>query len=215
MRRAVNRLSAGSVPLPLMDASSVAVANAKVSIATAAALVGVPARAGKSKTYCPFGDLSHPDGGSEPALRLYDDNKAWCFSCEKMWTPVSLCAEAWDVDPEAAAERLLAHIGWRPGDYAAAWEHATQPEPIDAGQLRAALRMRLAREHAGWESLQYDADIAGCLAKCLTLLTLVTDNTQARQWLDGCALAVTATLARRNHDAAGGRSSAGGLDLPG
>lgn len=185
------------------SADLVAAACELVTMEVAAELVGVSTRSGKSKVRCPFGEFAHSDGGDEPSLRIYPDNKAWCFACEKMWTPVSLCADVWDTNWETAAQRLLEHVGWRPGDYTAAWERATAAAVFDTSQLALALTTRLARIHTGWEVLQYDTDVAECLAKCLALLTLVKDEAQARQWLEGCAAAVAAVLARRNDATAG------------
>ena len=94
--------------------SPVALANRQVPFARACAWAGmeVPGDVAASgyKTYCPWGELAHDDGGAEPAFRVYSDH-GYCFACQEAFSPVKLCALAWDCTPEEAAPASFGREG--------------------------------------------------------------------------------------------------------
>jgi hypothetical protein len=144
----------------------------------------VAPRSDGAKTWCPFGHLFHPDGGDEPAFRLYGDH-AFCFACWKYWTPSRLCADAWDVPEEVAAARLLDETDTRPPSWEERWDQIVSPEPPDLSQLADALRIYCSGEvqHA-WEQARLDPGVSRMLTGCLGYLGQVTDDKSAREWLD-------------------------------
>jgi hypothetical protein len=137
-----------------------------------------------AKIHCPFGELYHPDGGDDPAFRLYGDH-AFCFACWQYWTPSKLCADAWDVPEDIAAGRLLDTSGMRAPGWADQWEAAVAPDKPDLSQLADALRVFCSGEaQLGWEQARMDRAVSVYLAGCLGFLGQVTDEESARLWLD-------------------------------
>ncbi len=185
-------------------ASLIALANEHVPIVTACRLVGVdlPEDGGLArsrKTFCPFGELYHSDGGAEPAMRIYpDSNSAWCFRCAAYLTPVKLAAQAWDQDWATAAAVLLDRIGYRPPSLAERWAAAVAVVPApDTTLLAEALKVYCARHDPQWSTDQFAPDVAGQLARCLTLLDRVGDDEDAARWLAGTKRAMRAFLITR------------------
>lgn len=186
-----------------MGANVTTVANENVSIVTVCQMLGVdlPDDVGSSrsrKVSCPFGELYHSDQGVSAAMRIYPDtNSVYCFSCSTYWTPVSLAAQAWDVDRRTAAERLLDHIGYRPLDLATAWRTATEfePEP-DKALMADALKTYCRRIDKQWNLRQFDAGVAATLTRCLSLLDLVRTSDDVGVWLAGCKTVMQRTLSQ-------------------
>lgn len=149
--------------------------------------IGMPVRTGQDgggKTRCPFGELYHPDGGQDPAFRVYSEH-AFCFACWKYWTPSRLAADAWDLPEEIAASRLLDETGTRPAGWEEEWDRvAAEPRP-DASQLADALRVFCSGE-AGldWEQARMDPEVSLYLSQCLGYLGGVQTSQDAGQWLD-------------------------------
>jgi hypothetical protein len=77
---------------------------------------GLPSGDSNIRVHCPFGEISHSDGGLKKELRVYADNKAYCHSCEKQYDSVSLMMEAWDLPAGVAARQLLARAGLSQSD---------------------------------------------------------------------------------------------------
>lgn len=174
-------------------------ANERVPILDVCRWVGmdVPADAEGARSVrlrCPFGELSHSDGGVGRDFRVYPvNNDCTCFAGCGYFSPVWLAAQAWGVGTTAAATALLDRIGYRPLDRAGAWEAAcTVPVGLDRPRLAAALRTYAARVVPGWERSQYDPAVTDLLERCLTLLDLVGDQAGATAWLDTCKRVVAA-----------------------
>ncbi len=183
--------------------SPVTVANERVSISYACALIGLdlPGEVyGRSvKLRCPFAELYHSDGGAEASFRVYpESNHAYCFTCATAYSPVWLVAQAWGLTARAAAVELLERAGIKPVHLADAWAHAAQRATApDAALLAEALKTYCARVHPGWADAQFDPAVAGTLSACLALLDRVGDDVQAQQWLTGCKQAMAAALGVR------------------
>ena len=170
-------------------------ANTRISIITACRLVGMDigdeVGYGRSrKLHCPFGPIYHTDQGVDPAMRIYPEtNHAYCFACTMSFTPVWLVAQAWGLSPAAAAVNLLDRSGYRAASlretFAAASAWTPRPEPT---LLCEALKTYCRRIHPAWEDIQFSADVAGTLARCLAPVDLVTTPAQADQWLSACKL---------------------------
>lgn len=170
---------------PLIDE-----ANKKVSIYLVCGLVGVDVSEGREgssiKTYCPFGRFYHSDGGKEAAFRVYaETNSAYCFSCKKYFSPVSLYSSATDVSYKNSAEYLLDKIGYRKPTVEEIWNNVQpkEPEP-DKSMLNKALRLYCQRISTDWSKDQFKASVADILDKCLALLDSVTTSQEADYWLN-------------------------------
>lgn len=173
--------------------SVITVANEQVSIVTVCQMVGLDISddvgEGRSrKLPCPFGEIYHSDHGRDPAMRLYmDSNSAYCFSCQAYWTPVSLFARAMDLDHRTAATRLLDRIGYKPVNLAQAWKQAVSYAPeLDKAALAEALKIYCRRIEPQWSRRQFDPGIAQHLTRCLSILSLVRNETDADLWLTRC-----------------------------
>lgn len=176
-------------------------ANDKVPITYACQLVGMDIpddiSYGRSlKVHCPFGEVYHTDLGAEAAFRIYSaSNSAYCFACSTYYTPVWLVAQAWDIEPTAAAVELLDRIGVKPVSLADAWAHATRRDtPPDHTLLAEALKTYCARVCPDWDAAQFTPSTAGTLSRCLDLLDRVATDTDAQRWLDGCKLVMRRAL---------------------
>jgi hypothetical protein len=179
--------------------SLIPVANQHVPFVTAARLCGVDVpepRVNGSRAHCPFEEYSHPDGGRDPAMRVYYDH-AFCFA-EWLWmTPVRIFALVNGIEDESAAEQLLDQTGWKPASYSEEWERLSSAEkPVDRESLAQALRVWLDGTYPEWASRQYDADAAEALARCLGLLDRVRTASDCQYWLD-CARQVMTMYLRR------------------
>ena len=160
-------------------------ANERVPIELACRLVGVDIEDGLEgrsvKTYCPFGRFFHSDGGKEPALRIYgESNSAYCFSCKKYFTPVTLISDAFDMSKKQAAMDLLERVGWKPLSAAEMWA-GVQPKPLEPDRtlLSHALIVYCSRIDSDWQKSQFNPKISSVLDKCLSLLEQVTNDAEA------------------------------------
>jgi hypothetical protein len=174
--------------LKSMSGSLIDEANKKVSIYLVCSLIGIDTegREGSSiKTYCPFGDFFHSDGGKEPAFRVYSDtNSAYCFSCKKYFSPVSLYSSATDLKPKQAAEDLLERIGHKQPTFEELWSNVQPKEPQpDTAMLSKALRLYCQRISSDWSRDQFTSEVAEVLDRCLALLDAVRTTEDAQYWL--------------------------------
>lgn len=188
--------------------SNITTANEQVSIYEVFRLLDV--YAGPGKNYCPFGAVTHADGGLAPALRLYPDtNSAYCFACGEAFRPVSLLAKARDISNEEAALTLLEQAGYVPEniDDKLAALLADDTPAVDADSLAAALSTYCLRVNPEWKILQFDDEVAVPYRQCLDLLPLVTTPEAAQQWLKATKIKMASTLLRGNHEEADGDGS--------
>ena len=181
-----------------MSQSPVALANRSVPFALACRWAGVdvPGDVVGSgyKAYCPFGDVAHDDGGSEPALRVYSDH-GYCFAEQEYFSPVKMCALAWDCTPEEAAREMLERAGVADPDYREHWKRLVDwRQPPDLDGLAVALRAYCASVCPEWKTRQYDKPVADKRAQCLRLLALVRTDQDCRAWLAGCKKAMDQVL---------------------
>lgn len=172
-------------------ATLIQLVNDQVSIAQACrwAEVEVPDGSGSRKTWCPFG-ITHPDGGRESALRLYEDtNTAHCFACGKSWSPVSLMAEYWDCGREEAAGKMAQTAGITEPTWRDRWDEAHQPEVPDRAALAEALKTWCRRVRGpSWDLEQLTPRFSEPLGACLSLLPMVTTAQESADYLVGCKL---------------------------
>lgn len=180
--------------------SVIATANAEVTIFQVADWIGmnVPETSASLKTYCPFGEVSHSDGGTDTAFRFYrDTNSAYCFAGCGAFTPVRLAALAWDRGFKDVAEELLERIGHRPLDPAEAWEAAaTYVAPVDLEALGSALKLYAERVEPRWQTRQYDEEVQQVLGRCFALLGSVRSGDDAARWLTVCKTVMGRALRR-------------------
>jgi hypothetical protein len=180
----------------------VTLANEKISIATACGWAGMPVSEGDGsrKIRCPFGDVVHSDGGVEASFRMYEgENGAFCFACSRHWTPVSLMAEVWDCGRREAAERMCQMAGITPPDWRERWEELQQPVPPDIASLAELLKAWCRRVRGpAWETEQFESRMAGPLASCLSVLSLVRTDEDAEAWFDGCKQVMLSLLHERS-----------------
>lgn len=169
--------------------SSISLANSKISIYSVCSLVGVEIPEGREgssiKTYCPFGIFYHSDGGKEPAFRAYpESNTAYCFSCKKYFTPVSLYSACTDLSKKASAETLLEMIGYKKPSPEEVWNNVQPREPdVDKSMLGMALKTYCERICSSWSKRQLDGIVADRLDSCLSLLSKVSSSEEAEYWL--------------------------------
>jgi len=129
------------------------------------------------KGYCPFGFM-HPDGGHERALRIYDSNSAWCFSCEEFFTPVRLASRLWDVSADEAARQLARSYGVATGDLEHAVASIGVEPPPDIAELADALRLWFDRQEFAGGRYAVRAT-----ARVLELVVMVKTTEEAAMWL--------------------------------
>lgn len=135
------------------------------------------------KVMCPQGDVTHPDGGIDPAFRIYPDtNTAWCFVCQQLFTPVTLYVAAHGGTREEAAQQLLKVIGFSITALQDFGRLTVEKQP-DSASLAEALKIWCSRICTDWETRQFDANVSGILNKCLALLTQVRNTEDAAKWL--------------------------------
>ena len=163
-------------------------ANERMSITQACRFIGMHLgdfEIASGKTYCPFGELLHEDGGRSKAFRVYPEtNSAYCFACIKAYRPVSLIATDRDIPEPAAAEVILEETGYVAPNFMAKWEALSeQTASVDRDALEEALKTYCARISPDWEMRQLDDDIASTFRKCLTASRNVASDDDARKWL--------------------------------
>lgn len=178
----------------------VELANEHVSIVTVCRMLGVEVPdldvSRSIKVGCPFGVLYHSDGGAAPAMRVYpDSNSAYCFSCSQYFTPVTLTAQAMDVDRRTAALNLLDRVGYQGPGALDTWELVRRYEPKpDKALLADALKTFCRRIDKGWSLRQFEPNVAATLTRCLSILDLVNTSADVTLWLTRCKAAMTRTL---------------------
>lgn len=182
-------------------ASNVALAN-RLGIVAACEMAGMDVRTGhrrSAKLHCPFGEYSHPDGGREPAFRIYpgDSSHAWCFACQEYYSPVGLLAAVWDVTPEQAADQMLVRAGWTKPPYQEDWAAQLEPPRPDLTVIAQALQVWCESHIRDWKIRQLEDVPALWLSKCLGLLVAVSTEDEARQWLAGCQQVMAEVMGAR------------------
>jgi predicted RNA-binding Zn-ribbon protein involved in translation (DUF1610 family) len=151
------------------------IANERVPFSLAASWLGIETRERGVKADCPL-------CGSAKAMRMYEDH-GWCNSCRTYLSAVGLLAESWKLDRDDAAYRALDRIGYRPMEFGHLWEEASaEPEPARE-ELADALRVWCGANCPDWDSLQFDPEVAGMLARLLGILPKVRTRQQCAKWL--------------------------------
>jgi hypothetical protein len=176
-------------------------ANEKIKITDVLTSIGVfvPStilNGGNKKVNCPFG-FYHSDGGFSKAMRIYiTSNTAFCFSCSKSYSPVSLAAAAWDISWPNAAFRLLEDAGFKPKTIEERWATATTPihNSVDLISLADALKTYCSGISPDWTTRQLDDTIAEKLNQCLSLLDSVRTDEDAIKWLQICKTVMSKML---------------------
>lgn len=179
-----------------MTRSVTATANEVIPFPLAARWAGIVVHSVSergTKVYCPFGEVEHPDGGTEPAMRIYPDH-GWCFAEQRYFSVVSLLAEVWQLSYQDAAAEALRRYGWKPATYAHLWEQASGEEEPDHDALAQALLVWCEAVAPDWSQRQYDDRTARVLGRCLGLLPLVRTGDECRTWLEGCKRALAPYL---------------------
>lgn len=151
---------------------------------------------GTKKVHCPFG-FYHSDNGLSKAMRVYgNSNTAYCFSCSKSYSPVTLAAAAWDCSWNNAAFRLLEDAGFKPKSLKERWAEATTQEvnKPDLIALGDALKTYCSTIYPNWNVVQLKDSVGGKLNKCLSLLDLVNTDEEAEKWLSICKLIMSTQL---------------------
>lgn len=151
---------------------------------------------GNKKVFCPFG-FYHSDRGATKAMRVYaNSNTAYCFSCSKRYSPVTLAAAAWDCSWQNAAFRLLEDIGYAPKSLEERWQEAITPVVTvpDTEALAEALKMYCSGISNNWTTLQLEDSTASMLNKCLALLNVVRTDEDANKWLSKCKIVMSRVL---------------------
>ena len=181
--------------------SIVRLANEKVPFPLAARWAGieVPYEPGERglKTWCPYGATEHPDGGAEPAMRVYPEN-GFCFAENRYFTVVSLLAETWQVSREQAAEAALGRIGWKSQDYRERAALTAVSQEPDEDALAQALADWCEASFPGWRQLQYDPRVSRVRARLLGLLPLVRTAGDCETWLSAAKETMASVLTAVN-----------------
>lgn len=174
-------------------------ANSRLSIVAACNMLNVSVGEfayGSIKTYCPFGQLWHQDGGHTKAFRVYaSSNSCYCFAGCGMFTPVTLLAKARDMTNEESAEWILAYTGYVEPDFQSQWDALmAQPAAVDRDSLTEALKIACAGMDPEWEDRQFEPGIASTFTRCLGLLPKVQNAEDAKQWLSVTKTAMSRAL---------------------
>lgn len=170
--------------------SRYALANDHSDILVVARMIGmvVPdfSYAASIKLYCPFGDVSHADGGTSKAFRIYPEtNSAYCFACGEHFSPVKLLATARDLPLAEAADTLLEIAGVTEEGTEERWQQllSEQDSPINTAELAEALKVYCSRVDPAWDERQFDPAVAETFQRCLELLGSVRTPADVTQWL--------------------------------
>lgn len=154
---------------------------------------------GSIKTYCPFGDVNHADGGASRAFRIYPaSNSAYCFEESEYYSPVKLWAIHRGVDFRSAARDLLILVGDRDTrDLDKRWSdlQSYRSPSGSPGELREALQVFCGVAIPSWSSLQFYDPWSSRLSGCLELLPFVHTEEDARLWLYRCKAFMVSSLA--------------------
>jgi hypothetical protein len=176
-------------------------ANESANIVSVCRLIGMPMPdfefASSWKMYCPFGEVSHIDGGQAKAFRVYPEtNTAYCFACGILYTPVRLLATAKDIEYDEAADMILEMAGVTEANSEERWAELTTPptETVSTADLAEALKIFCARTVPNWKKRQLDADVSGLVQSCLDLLPRVRTQEDADKWLKAAKSVITKKL---------------------
>lgn len=174
-----------------MDGSSksvVDIANEEVDIYKVLQMVGVDAYGlygNNSKIYCPFGPITHMDGGQTRAMRVYlDTGSLYCFACQKYFNPVILWSEYSGLSYEESAEFLLESQGWKPETYESRWDKLTKKRKFDTSELQNALDLYCLSIHPKWKTIQVNSPYIDVFSKLMTVADNVTNVAQAEKWME-------------------------------
>ncbi len=194
--------------MQLRQKSWVDLANDFVQISDVLTEIGVfvPAtikEGSNKKIHCPFG-FYHSDGGLTKAMRVYtQSNTAYCFSCSKRYSPVSLLSAKLDCSWNSAAVQLLEDFGYKPKTLKERWQEATAEQLTvpDTLALADALKIYCDSLTPDWNQRQLDSNISDTLNKCLDLLRAVKTDADATKWLDTTKLVMKRKLIKESHNA--------------
>lgn len=156
----------------------------------------VPESYAKIKLWCPFGS-NHEDGGRKRSLQVYPDtNTATCLAGCGYFRPVTMWAQAHEIEPEKAAEDLLQRVGWKPVTLDSRWQSALLAGAtyVDTSNLGSALKKYCSSLSETWEFDQFEEPAAGKLQQCLSLLDAVVTEEDAERWLSVTKRAMAQTL---------------------
>lgn len=169
-----------------MTDSPIKLANELMTIFEACEEVGMGNISGMAKTYCPFGQVFHTDGGRTRAFKVYpESNSAYCFACPKRYDPVSLIATEKDISYRAAAEWILEKKAYVSPDYQTRWDALTQETVlVDHEALQDALKIACTRMVPDWAARQFEPRVANKLTQCLSIARKVGTEEDGRKWLD-------------------------------
>ena len=183
-----------------MPDSPIKIANEIMTIDEACVFIGMGSVSGLAKTYCPFGNTMHSDGGRERSFKVYPEtNSAYCFACQRRYDPVSLVALEHDVTYRKAADIILAEKEWVPPDYVSQWEALTsKTQKVDYEGLQEALKLACARMDPSWETRQFEPAVAHKLTQCFAAVRKVKDDEDATKWLTLTKEAMRRVLATSN-----------------
>lgn len=163
-------------------------ANEEVSIYTVLSKIGVEYQGyygTTSKLYCPFGYITHIDGGQSKAMRVYPDtNSLFCFACNEHYTPVKLFAAYTDLDWESAAEVLLTDSGWVPETYEEKWDKLIEETKFNPEETQIALDNACRRIDPLWNVHATFDPYKSAYQRCLQGLTQVVDIATSIKWLE-------------------------------
>lgn len=140
----------------------------------------------KAKLYCPFGAITHMDGGEARAFRIYEDsNSAYCFACSQYYTPVKLYSDYSDLSEEDSAEELLNEVGWKEETFDERWDRLNAPGDVyDPSYLPEALHTYCTRLDPDWVVTQMSEPYRSVVTLCVRASRAVTSAKQADQWLE-------------------------------
>lgn len=166
--------------------SPIKLARELMTIAEACVEVGMGDVSNLAKTYCPFGQVLHTDGGRSRAFKVYPEtNTAYCFACQKVYDPVSLIATERDISYRAAAELILEMKAYVAPDYLTRWDALTKETvDVDHEALQDALKLACSRMVSDWATRQFEDRVASKLSQCLALARKVKNDEDGRKWLD-------------------------------
>jgi len=174
-----------------MDGSSrslVEIANKHISIWEVCRLVGVDFGGyygTNSKLYCPFGNITHMDGGSTKAFRVYPATEtAYCFGCSQFFDAVGLYSEFSDLSREEAADFLLTESGWKEETYEEKWDKLTKKTSIDTSGLSEALDIYCLKLNPEWEVICIESPYREAYASVMGVLPYVRNFSDADKWMN-------------------------------
>lgn len=138
-----------------------------------------------SKLYCPFGAITHMDGGETRAFRIYEEtNSAYCFACTQVYDPVGLYCALTDLGRVEGAEALLEEYGWKPETFEEKWDRVSATPEYDNSTLPEALEKYCTRLNDDWPIMQFDEPYRTHFRKCVNLSRSVSSTEEAMKWLD-------------------------------